>query len=227
MRKKYGHVRAREQKIMSREERLRAPPRFEMPWRIRRSAVKEEELRQDPWWFVLHRRGLRRPKVGEDPLEARAVSKEKVYGSILERIIYRWLTMAHIAFDFQSSLQGGRMELGGLVADFILPDYMYVLNPIGPTHQGPFQFRKDEEQRLILAEMGYTVFYQSEELVHDEFAFEDYMRRLFNFPGVVAGNAGGTTQRMETIQEPSQGRELDESWDDLQAVRDIFEQWQH
>jgi len=224
-RRKYGRVRAREQKIMSREERLRAPPRFKMPWRIRRDVIREDLLKDDPWWWIGHRRGLRRPLIGEDPLEARAVSKEQVYGSLPERILYLRLTQLRVYFDFQSSLQGGRLELGGLVADFILPDHMFILRVQGPTHQGPFQFRKDEEQKLILEEMGYTVFDIEEKTVYDEYAFEDWIRRLFGLGGIPAGGTGGTTPKMDTIQEPTEGGDIDRIWDDLQVIRDIFEQW--
>ncbi len=223
--RKWGRYAPKGTKIMSREERLRARPRFELPWRIQRNVIIEEDLQEDPWWFTVHRRGLRRPLVGEDPLEARAVSKESVYGSLPERILYRRLTQLRIYFDFQSSLQGGRMELGGMVADFILPDHMYVLRVQGPTHQGPDRFRKDEEQRLILEAMGYTVFDVEDKIIYDEYAFEDWIRRLFGLGGTLTGGASGAVPNMETQQEAGQDMTLDSIWGDLQIMRDIFERW--
>jgi very-short-patch-repair endonuclease len=220
MRKKYGRTRAESQRLMSREERLREPPRFEMPWRIRRSAVKEEELRQDPWWWIGHRRGMRRPKVGQDPLEARAVPEEKIYGSLPERIMWMRLTQLHVYFDFQSSLQGGRLELGGLVADFILPDHMYVIRVQGPTHQGPYRHFKDEEQRRILEEMGYTVFDIDDKTIYDEYAFEEWIRRLFGFGGF-GGYAGGATTNLDAFQE-ADDRIPEQIADDLRAIEEML-----
>lgn len=223
--RKYGRARAKEQRP-GREQRLRSPKRFEMPWRIRRSAIRAESLAQDTWWWIEHRRGLRRPQVGMDPLEARAVSLETVYGSLPERIVYKRLTEVRVYFTFQSSLQGGRMELGGIVADFILPDHMFIIQVQGPTHQGPWRLRKDEEQRLALEDMGYTVFYVEDTVIYDEYAFEDWIRRLFGFGGVGAGNAGQTTPKMDTVQAPAEEQVgTVEIWQDLVAIGDIFEKW--
>ena len=50
--------------------------------------------------------------------------KEQVNGTLPERILYLALIrVMHFSpnadFDFQSSQEGGRLELGGLVADFL------------------------------------------------------------------------------------------------------------
>ena len=73
--------------------------------------------------------------------------------------------------------------------------------------------------------MGYTVFDIEEKTVYDEYAFEDWIRRLFGLGGIPAGGTGGTTPKMDTIQEPTEGGDIDRIWDDLQVIRDIFEQW--
>jgi very-short-patch-repair endonuclease len=124
-------------------------------------------------------------------LEARAVPKTTVKGSLPERILYRRLTQLGIVFDFQSSLDGGRMELGGIVADFILPDYMFILNPVGPTHKDAYQHQKDIEQAQILEAMGYTVFFIEENVIYDEPAFEEWIRRVLTLSW---GSGGGAVQ---------------------------------
>lgn len=74
-----------------------------------------------PRRFTLRRRGVKRIRVGEDELEKRAVSEEAAGGvaTLPERIVYRELLRRRVTFDFQSSLLGGRLRLGGMVADFI------------------------------------------------------------------------------------------------------------
>jgi len=81
-------------------------------------------------WFTLHKRGPRRSRVGEDPLEARAVPHDYIKGTLPERIVYYYLVnymkfQAGVDFDFQSSMEGGRIELGGMVVDFLVPLYAY------------------------------------------------------------------------------------------------------
>src|SRR5512146_313230 len=84
---------------------------------IKRTGPKGIHL--SPWWWMWHRRGFYRRKVGADQLEARAVSKELVHGTLPERIVYQWLVNANYVpgadFSFQSSMEGGRLELGGIV----------------------------------------------------------------------------------------------------------------
>ena len=41
-------------------------------------------------------------------------------GTLPEWRVFWWLTKRGIAFDFQSSLMGGRAQLGGLVVDFLI-----------------------------------------------------------------------------------------------------------
>jgi len=173
--------------IGSRKERIKIPQPIERPVILRgTSVVRKEELSQSPWWFVQHKRGLRRIKIGEDVREARAVSKAAVRGTLPERIVYKYLLFplrmkAGIDFDFQSSLQGGRLELGGIVADFLFPNSMMVLQVQGPTHEEHLRMRKDSEQRLILSEMGFTVVDLDDDLIYNEPQFKNTMHRLFSY----------------------------------------------
>lgn len=114
--------------------------------------VKPIEIPKEP--FVLRRRGIRIEQYEwRAALERRAVPKHKVYGTLSERIVYKEFRRRGFDFDFQSSLLGGRQQLGGKVADFIL--YM----PYGPVivrvqsyafHSGWAARKKDEEDKRVL-----------------------------------------------------------------------------
>ena len=78
-----------------------------------------------------------------------------------------------------SSLQGGRLQLGGLVVDFLFEIMKIALNVQGPTHKGYLRGRKDEEQRNILDSMGYTVYELWEDTIYNEYKLDDEMRRIF------------------------------------------------
>lgn len=171
--------------------RIRVPQPSVRPIHLlARKMILSERIAPDPWWFVTHRRGIRRPLVGEDPLEARAVSREVFNGTLPERIVYRYLTsvlrlIPGVDFDAQSSLAGGRLELGGIVADFIFPILRFVIQVQGPTHTTFIRERKDDEQRMILADLGYREVYAlTDTLIYNESEFDEAMRRIFNIrPG--------------------------------------------
>jgi hypothetical protein len=165
--------------------RIKIPQPIVRPLQIvSKDLIKKELLNQDPWWYTKHRRGIRRTQIGIDPLEARATPKEQLYGTLPERIVYKYLThsmklVAGIDFDFQSSQAGGRMELGGLVADFLFEIMRIVIQVQGPTHATYLRAAKDEEQKGILESMGYRVFDIEEVVVYSEPRLEDWMRRTF------------------------------------------------
>jgi very-short-patch-repair endonuclease len=172
---------------------IKLVPNPERPIKLhRRDVLRRKVYQPDDWNLTIHRRGPRRLAVGMDPREARAVSHDQVAGTLPERIMWLWLTQHHVQFDFQSSLQGGRLEFGGIVADFILPDYMYVLNPAGPTHDTFLRQRKDEEQSMVLADFGYRVFFLDDDLVYNEYAFEERMRAILGLgpSGLTNGSSG-------------------------------------
>ena len=146
-------------------------------------AIREDAITKDTYWFTLHRKGIRRQKVGVDPLEARAVPEAQVRVYLHERILYRFLTeklRLSGVFTFQSSFEGGRSELGGMVADFLFFNWKFVINVKGPTHYMFLQSKKDEEQEGILAEMGFTVFYVDLPTIESEYRLEEWARRVFN-----------------------------------------------
>jgi very-short-patch-repair endonuclease len=168
------------------ENRLKTPPVPKRPLRFQvRTLIDKDFLRPNDWKFILHRRGpAGRPWVGLDPLEERAA--QGMRGTLPERIIHKYLTdvmhfIAEVDFEFQSSLQGGRLDTGGIVADFLFRQLKIVLNPLGPTHGEYWRHRKDEEQIMALEELGYDVYMIEEGDVYDEQKLEWWMRRIFGW----------------------------------------------
>jgi len=168
------------------------PLRFQI-----RSILRHEDIRgKSVWWMSVHRRGISRKRIGMSALEQRAVPHSLVPGYLTERILYATLVnlfhfVPGVDFQYQSSAQGGRLEMGGLVADFLFPILRVIINPLGPQH---YQFRnmaKDEEQISILAEMGYTAYLIDEEVIYDELALEEFLRRIFGGMTSGGGDAGG------------------------------------
>jgi hypothetical protein len=100
-----------------------------------------------------------------------------------------------VDFSFQSSIEGGHQLVGGIVADFVFPFLMVILNPLGPTHDQYIRIRKDEEQNLSLEALGYTVYMIPEDIIKDEIRFDEYMLRIFGWL-----HSGG----------PNEGQSLDE-----------------
>ena len=108
------------------EQRIPNPRIVYRPLRMeRRDVVQRGKLKEAPDWWSMHRRGPGgMPKTLEgDPDEARAVSESVIKGTLPERIIYAELIKRQfvpgIDFTFQSSAEGGRTELGGIVVDFL------------------------------------------------------------------------------------------------------------
>lgn len=201
------------------ERRIVLPQILKRPVRFRASSLLKGQIKNpDVYWFTLHRRGPHRDQLGGNPLEARAVPHTLVKGTLPERIIYRWVVsvakmVPGFDFDFQASEQGGRVEMGGLVVDFLFPYLMIALNPLGPTHNQFGQMKKDEEQISILAHMGYTVYMIPEADVYNEFIFENLMRRIFNFEHLGSGS---------TEIDEQTNRDLDVIYDRLMDLRSLI-----
>lgn len=185
-------------KVRSVARRIKMPGIPKRPLRFQiRTLIRRDALRgKTPWWLNIHRRGIRRGRVGQNALEARAVPHSLVPGYLTERILYATLVnlfhfVPDVDFLYQSSQGGGRLEMGGLVADFLFPILRVVINPLGPQH---YQFRnmaKDEEQMAILADMGYTAYLIDEEVIYNELALEEFLRRIFGGMTSGGGDAGG------------------------------------
>ena len=75
-----------------------------------------------------------------------------------EIIVLRWLDKHKIVYDFQTSLAGGRFELGGSVLDFILTDLAIGLRVQSMYwHEGVAKKGTDDIQREMLEGMGLTI----------------------------------------------------------------------
>jgi hypothetical protein len=189
--------------------RIKMPgiPQRPLRFQIRTLIRKEDGIRaKQPWWMVVHRRGIRRRRVGVDALEARAVPHGLVGGYLTERILYATLVnifhfVPGVDFIFQSSVEGGRLEMGGLVADFVFPILRIVINPLGPQHYQFRNMKKDEEQISILKEMGYDAYLIDEEVIYDEYKLEDFLRRIFGWTGSAGGDAGAYPEGMTSSRE--------------------------
>jgi len=178
------------------------PIRFQI-----RTLLRHDDIRgKTDWWLTIHRRGLPHAKIGQSALEARAVPHGVINGYLTERILYAALVnlfhfVPGVDFLFQSSQEGGRLEMGGLVADFLFPILRIVINPLGPQH---YQFRnmaKDEEQTAILAEMGYQQFLVDEEVMYNELALEEFLRRIFGGMTSGGGDVGAFPAQMSSSNE--------------------------
>jgi very-short-patch-repair endonuclease len=212
----------------SRQERLKMAANPYRPFKLAsRFRIRRQLLRPNPWWWVTHRRGVFRPKVGEDPLEARAVSKTLVKGTLPERIVFRYLVekldmISGVDFDFQTSLSGGRLELGGVVVDYTFQFLHIALQVQGPTHNALARFRKDEEQRLFLEQMGYSVIFLDMDLIYNQPVFEDTMRQIFLRQGYARGGVYGHHEIDQGVN--GQSAELDRLDQHLQFVEALFGQ---
>jgi very-short-patch-repair endonuclease len=189
----------------SRQERLKMAANPYRPFKLAsRFRIRRQLLRPNPWWWVTHRRGVFRPKVGQDPLEARAVPKELIKGTLPERIVFRYLVeqlhmISGVDFDFQTSLSGGRLEMGGVVVDFTFQFLHIAIQVQGPTHNALARFRKDEEQRLFLEQMGYSVIFLDMDLIYNQPVFEDTMRQIFLRQGYARGGVHGNHEVDEGV----------------------------
>lgn len=157
-----------------------------------RRLTKPEAFNPDPL-ITIHRRGLNVADYSPpDPREAWAKSQSEMpmRGTLPERVVYKSLEDRDLIFTFQSSLQGGRIELGGLVADFIIEfRTQLVIRVQGQYWHGEFdratgnlingelsQGRRDDEQRGLLEELGYEVLDYWEYTADDQFLNDEWFR---------------------------------------------------
>jgi len=197
-----------------RDKRIKMPGVPKRPVRFQvRSLIDYDFLSPPPQpGFIVHRRSIEgRTWIGTSPLEMRAIPHDQLRGTLPERIIYKYLTerlnfSEGPDFDFQSSLQGGRIDTGGIVADFIFRYLRVVINPLGPTHDEFLRMKKDSEQIDALTSMGYQVYMIPEADVYDEPTFIRTMQQIF---GWVHSGAGEGVQPGNLISSEDDPRLLD------------------
>ena len=176
-----------------------------LPFRLRRKKKRRDLLRpgvrlkevvklgrlreQRPYEgaFILRRKRRVRPLTAQEELEKRAVPLEKVRGSILERVVYKELQRRRLEFDFQSGLLGGRFELGGKVADFIVrwTDTSVIIRIQSFAFHTKFiDTVEDQEEKAELEALRdpatglpFTVFDLWEDVIRDRSRLEDWLDR--------------------------------------------------
>ena len=78
--------------------------------------------------------------------------------SDIEEIVYNFLTKRSIEFEFQSSMLGGRYELGGSIADFTIYELYLIFRVHGDYWHRPITKQAtDAVQRELLESQGWTV----------------------------------------------------------------------
>lgn len=101
----------------------------------------------------------------ERAMQAYRLLRRGVEGTLPELLTYQWLERRGRQFDFQSSIMGGRLVLGGAVADFIISDLvpggLVVWRVQGDYwHVEPERVQRDFQQRerlLMESYMGVPV----------------------------------------------------------------------
>jgi hypothetical protein len=209
---------------------IRIPQSAVRPIRITSHDLFVREFLRPDFNGFIHRRGIRRPLIGVDPQEQRA--DQTVNGTLPERILYSYLYRklnfrpGGVDFDFQSSLQGGRMELGGLVADFMFRKMKLIIRVQGPTHTEFARFRKDEEQRLALEQMGFSVVDVDWLVILDETRMEQWARATF---GLAMGSGSAMLSQDSAFSFGGQESEnnpivLNRLWDKaISLQREVFD----
>lgn len=129
-------------------------------------------------------------------LEERAA--QNVRGSLQERIFYQVLVnyglIPDIDFSFQTSMLGGRMELGGLVADFIFPVVGVIVQVQSMWHNLSLEFKvRDQDQAAVLQSMGYVVFEIWPNTIEDQAALDLWIERNIMHLWGTSANALGSS----------------------------------
>jgi len=116
-------------------------------------------------------------------------AKQGIVGSLEERIFYkaledRWF-IPEVDFTFQAAQQGGRAELGGLVADFLFPVPSVIVQIQSDWHEGDLEIlERDRTQQSVLESLGYDVLYIWPETLHHEVLLDQWFDRIARLWGV-------------------------------------------
>jgi very-short-patch-repair endonuclease len=175
------------------QQKIAVPQPVYRPIRMeRRDVVIRGLLKETSDWFTLHRRnfpGIFVKVDDSDPDERRAVSKQVIKGTLPERIVYLELIrrkyIEGLDFTFQSSTEGGRNELGGIVVDFLFEFLRIALEIQGPTHDTHIQKAKDNEKESTLASMGFTMLRLDTDVIDNPNLLEAWFRQYLD-PGSVS-----------------------------------------
>ena len=94
-----------------------------------------------------------------------AVQLENIQATEPERMVYNELTRLGIGFDFQSSFYGGRLQRGGLIVDFYIPDRNLAINiqSFYWHYSIPDRIVQDRMQQVEMESQGISIIYIDEE----------------------------------------------------------------
>lgn len=153
---------------------------------IRRT--KKELVRRRLFRLPRPRRHARsRFRTTMDELSALAARASKDFdGSLEERIFYQALVdhklIPGVDFTAQASALGGRMELGGLVADFMFPAPKVIVQVQSVWHTMDMEIgRRDSDQAAVLENMGYTVLEIWPNTIHSQAALDWWIERNIHY----------------------------------------------
>lgn len=163
--------------------RLRAYPK-KIETLIKRTkigAAKTELFRQPR--PPIHRATGRLYTTGFDAnldLEGRA--QQDIKGSLEERIFYKALVeyglIPEVDFSYQPDFKGGRMELGGLVADFMFEYPKVIVQVQSYWHTVSLEIeQRDHDQAAQLRGMGFTVMELWPNTIRDAVALDWWVQR--------------------------------------------------
>jgi hypothetical protein len=144
-------------------------PKFKKPAR-KIPGIQKTRFRSPPLTVRGPKAFIRRAVQSDDP----GLPPPELVATLPEWYVYWWLTtkrklISGLDFDFQSSLFGGRLDLGGLVVDFLLPFHFgppgLVINVQGYTwHYYSSLLRADAlNDKIRLESRGYRVVYVLED----------------------------------------------------------------
>ncbi len=175
----------RELRLPRRVKSLRAPRRGVSPRAVRQDTLPQPNLL-----------AISESTQEAAARESRAVPLSRVYGTILERIVYKALADKGIQADFQSSLVGGRAgwQFGRQVADFVLWRQGIVIECQGTYwHAKAEQHWRDIVRELVLAGEGWTTLYLEEDTILDPMRLNDWLDRNVVYGAVNHSNFSFST----------------------------------
>jgi hypothetical protein len=86
--------------------------------------------------------------------------------------------MPNVDFTFQSSQLGGRLQLGGLVADFLFEVPRVIVQVQSSWHTMTLEHKmRDADQLMLLRHMGYTVLEIWPHTIEDQAALDWWMEQ--------------------------------------------------
>lgn len=75
-----------------------------------------------------------------------------------EWVVFKWLTDHNVEFEYQSPFEGGRLSIGGAVADFVLPSPRLILRVMGEYwHYGDVERQASDvlqKERMLVEGWG-------------------------------------------------------------------------